>query len=116
MLFTFVLAVIGWIIFRAENLHDAVSYLAGICSMSLFDLSTAMLQLQDIGGLNIALPAIALMLMAEWLQRDKQHALQFDANGVMARSIVLRYAVYIVLTLSLIGLSGSQSEFIYFQF
>ena len=116
MLFTFVLAVIGWIIFRAENLHDSVSYLAGICSKSLFDLSTTMLQLQDIGGLNIALPAIALMLLAEWLQRDKQHALQFDANGVMARSIVLRYAVYIVLTLSLIGLSGSQSEFLYFQF
>lgn len=116
MILTFVFAVVGWIIFRAENLHDAISYLGCICNASLFDWSKSLIQLQDVGGLDIALPAIVMMLLAEWIHRDKQHALQFDANGLMSRSIVLRYAVYIVLTMSLIGLGGSQSEFIYFQF
>ena len=116
MIVTFVLALIGWVIFRAETLGDSISYLSGICSYSLLDFSTSAVQLADVDDLDVALSAIIVMMLAEWLQRDKQHALQFSPDSIFAKSIILRYVVYVVLTMSLIGLGGSQSEFIYFQF
>ena len=39
MLLTFCLAVIGWVIFRAETMTDAINYLASLFSPSLFDIA-----------------------------------------------------------------------------
>ena len=66
--------------------------------------------------LSKAVPAIALMLIAEWIQRDKQHALQFTGQGLMSRSIALRYTFYLLLIMTTLVYCGNKAEFIYFQF
>jgi hypothetical protein len=53
---------------------------------------------------------IVFVLVVEWLQRDKQHALQIEGAGLPAP---VRWACYNVLILAF---GGNQQEFIYFQF
>lgn len=107
MLFTFFLAVIGWIIFRAKTIGEAVDYLGNMFSASLF-------QFGGVKGWNY-LALSAVMLVVEWLQRDKQHALQFS-NKYLLNSRPLRWAVYLAVCLVCICMSGQKSDFIYFQF
>lgn len=115
MILTFCLAVIGWIIFRAESMGQAVDYLVSMCDVSLFDISGSLPQLKGL-DLTKSVPAICLILLAEWLQRGKQHALQFSGDNFLARHIVIRYAFYIIFMMIIIVFAGTQSEFIYFQF
>ncbi len=106
MLLTFFLAVIGWIIFRAESIKQAWEYLAKMCSSSLFSVSIPW-------GKKAALLYIIILVIVEWLQRDKQHALQIDGT---IRMPILRWTIYYILILTILGLQGKQTEFIYFQF
>lgn len=105
MLLTFLLVVAGWIVFRAESIGQAWDYLNRMCSPSLFQLSMAY-------GKRAGLYA-AVLLAVEWLQRDKQHALQIDGA---VKAPALRWCVYYMLVLSVLFLQGTQAEFIYFQF
>lgn len=107
MLLTFALVVIGWIIFRSESMTQCVDYLSGMCNASLFDVSFQY-------GKKALLFAF-LLLLAEWFQRDKQHALQLTGRGICAYRPV-RWCLYLGVVLVLVLFSGSQSDFIYFQF
>lgn len=105
MLLTFLFAVVGWIIFRAESIGQAWEYLSRICSPSLFQPS--------LQWGKKALLYVVILLIVEWLQRDKQHALQIDDAVKVS---VLRWCIYYILALSILFLQGMQAEFIYFQF
>jgi D-alanyl-lipoteichoic acid acyltransferase DltB (MBOAT superfamily) len=107
MLLTFALVVIGWVIFRAETISQACDYLAGMCDGSLTDIGSHK------GGL--AMVCSLVLLSAEWLQRGKEHALQFPKTG-SALNAIFRWSVYLVVVLCLLSFSGEKSEFIYFQF
>ena len=114
---TFLFVVIGWVIFRAPTLNDAVSYLS--CMLSLSELNVGqwlpqLMALQPAAGTAVA--GIALMTVGEWRSRHNQHALQSLDNGLLGRYTSLRYAFYIVMAMLTIAFAGSQSEFIYFQF
>ena len=115
---TFLLTVVGWIIFRAESMTDAIHYLEGLCSMSLFDLDSGMALMTSLDPLQLGpvVVGIIMMLTCEWFQRDKQHALQFSENHQIVGNVIVRCVVYLVLLLLITGVYGSQSEFIYFQF
>ena len=106
MFITFLLVVIGWIIFRAENIHQAWDYI--ICMVTKFD---------------FVLPAhgkdpliyIAILLVVEWFQRGKQFGLQIEEKGIF-RHQAIRWTLYYVLFIITLLLAGQQEEFIYFQF
>ena len=106
MFITFLLVVIGWIIFRAENFHQAWDYI--MCMVTRFD---------------FVLPAhgkdpliyIAILLVVEWLQREKQFGLQIEEKGIF-RYQAVRWTLYYVLFITTLLLAGQQEEFIYFQF
>ena len=105
---TFFLAVIGWIIFRAESMPQAWDFLVRMFSTLLSE------------GLYIAhgkryLVWGFLMLTFEWLQRDKQHALQLSHNGLM-RYAPARVALYALLVYIMFLYAGTVQTFIYFQF
>jgi hypothetical protein len=55
-------------------------------------------------------------LTVEWIQRRKQHALEFHPTG--RKLIVLRWAAYTVILLMIyfFGEYSTEYEFIYFQF
>ena len=112
---TFVLAVIGWVIFRAETMSDAVLYLSSMADISFFDIDSNMPYLK---GLNLTRLFVMLLLlvMVEWVQRTKQHALEFIEGGYMSRHKNTRTTLYLVMIMIIICLKGTQSEFIYFQF
>jgi D-alanyl-lipoteichoic acid acyltransferase DltB (MBOAT superfamily) len=107
LLLTFVLVVIGWIIFRAENISQAWDYLSRMCSSSLFSV--------EIHEGRRALLFVLIMLVIEWLQRSKEHGLQnIDVGILKFRPIrVIFYFLFIWIILLFLG---TQETFIYFQF
>jgi D-alanyl-lipoteichoic acid acyltransferase DltB (MBOAT superfamily) len=105
MILTFFLVVIGWIVFRAESIGDAWRYVCGIFDRDLFSMPDA----QGITGFCFA---ICILITAEWMQRDKEHAL--DLSGINAG--VLRYAIYLAVLFLIVTLGGHAENFIYFQF
>jgi hypothetical protein len=97
------LVVFARIFYRAENLDHAFGYVAGIFSPSFFSLPTS--------GL-VEIPLIFLMMTAEWVQREKQHALQLDRVPVKA----IRWTLYMSIILIIFCFGASPQNFIYFQF
>ncbi len=107
MLLTFFLAVIGWIIFRAESIGQAWEYVCGICERSLFSKPI----LIDV-ALHTSL-FIGLMLIAEWIQREKSHGLEI-MNKI--KPLWIRMLIYYALVVMVLEFNGSEQAFIYFQF
>lgn len=102
MLTTFVLAVFGWIIFRASSIGELWDYLSAMVSnWNICD---------ELEGKK-ALFFIAILLIVEWFNRTKAHAFAF-----YIRNIYLRWGVYLATTLLCLTQAGKQVQFIYFQF
>ena len=102
---TFVLTLIAWVFFRAENLSHALAYLSGIFSSSI--LSNPVKDPKDFLFLLFVFVAI------EWFQRDKQHALQIESFKIPRP---VRWIFYYGIILLIQNMGGAQQEFIYFQF
>lgn len=105
MLLTFFLAVIGWIIFRAESIGQAWEFFCGMCNTSLFTVPEAK-------GNTGLMMNILVLLVVEWLQRDKLHALDLSAIN----KGFVRWAVYFGVLFLLFAFGGNATNFIYFQF
>jgi len=109
--FTFFLCVIGWILFRAESMHQAVDYFGSLFSNSFYDGSC--LPKKQLFSVGIA---IFLLLTVEWIHRNKQHALQSLSSFVLFKYRFLRWTLYFALIILLIFNLDKGQEFIYFQF
>lgn len=104
MLTTFGLAVIGWVIFRADNIEQAFHYLSRMFSSSTFSLP------QIIGSRVIF--TILILLVVEWVGRRNLFALEH-----MPKRAAVRYTLYfIVVALILWAGDFGSNQFIYFQF
>ena len=104
---TFGLTLLAWVFFRAENVGHAFSYLSGIFTKSIFSLPTVFP--------IITIGLILLGIVIEWLQREKQHGLEFSKEDKFMTK-PLRWLIYIGLILLIFTFGGTQQEFIYFQF
>jgi len=106
---TFILLMFTFVIFRADNLSQAFDYYRRLFSPSIFYSFTIIEKVNTIA----TLAAIVLMLLAEWLQRDKQHALQIDAiKKFPVRAFIYFSLIFIILTFS----PAKITDFIYFKF
>ena len=114
MLLTFGLTVFAWIFFRAENIGHAFNYIDGIFSESLFHIP-----IQDLkkisSGVDIiyTISLISVLVLIEWFQRDKQHALQINNQN---KYPILRPIAYYSIIILIIYFQGNHQNFIYFQF
>ncbi|MBR4197312.1 MAG: MBOAT family protein [Bacteroidales bacterium] len=106
MLLTFFLAVVGWIIFRAESIGQAWEYVCGVCDASLF---TVFFKKKLVLS-NVIF--IVIMLVVEWLQREKAHGL----DVAKIKNGVVRFLIYYATILLILGCFGQGQTFIYFQF
>ena len=106
ILITFLLVVIGWVFFRADTISVAMDYLRILCSNSLFILPEYQVGMKKIGF------SLALLLVVEWVQRNRSHALNFDFNFPP----ILRWAIYMILTIIILEIGAESQSFIYFQF
>ncbi len=108
MLGTFILVIVGWIIFRAENIYQAFDYI-----MHLFSFSEC--SITDITKHFKLLLIIAGFVLIEWLQREKQHPLQIP-NCTIFKYRLVRIALYYIILMIIFAYHGTSSNFIYFQF
>lgn len=110
MLATFILAALGLIIFRSPSLHDFAGYMSSMLSSSL-------LQVGFGHEFKVALLYCLVMIVVEWLYRERRFALDFGPSpGGMLRHRWLRWTIYVGLFVFTILESGFHSNFIYFQF
>ena len=109
MIVTFIMVLIGWIIFRAEN----ISQLAGIGSKLIS--SDGFFNLYGSGLRADIFVFIGFMLIVEWLQRTKQHVLQFPDTRLFRLRLVRVGIYYLLIAWMWVAYSSSQ-QFIYFQF
>ncbi len=108
MLVTFAFVVVGRLFSRAPSLGEAWHYFTNLFTRSMF----------DFGSVEVGKKAIILclvLLVVDWIGREKEHPLQFDGNGLM-RHRACRWALYYGLIAAIIFLQGHQEAFIYFQF
>lgn len=107
MAVTFFLVVIGWVIFRAETIEQAFAYLSRMFTVSIFSFE----RFDGMRAFGFAL----ILLFIEWLQRDKQHALEFSQMKPFNFRLV-RWCSYFVIIMMIVLYSGGDQTFIYFQF
>lgn len=107
VILTFILAVIGWIIFRAESMSQAIGYFYSMLKNPFINSSMKYSRM--------AFCLAVILLLIEWLQKDKQHALQFGSNKLFQHKFI-RWTIYYILLILIILNTGSSQTFIYFQF
>ena len=108
MLLTFLLAMMGWILFRADSIEQAGQYYTHMFS-TLFDGSPTLTSNMDAW---VVFVAVTVMTVVEWLNRNREH--EFARQP---RNRFLRWSGYIAL-LFMIGafMVTNEMPFIYFQF
>ena len=109
ILLTFILVTISNIIFRADSMSHALDYFNHIFSFSVFSYP---LFTNRISAL-ISLIFSVILFITEWLQQDKEHALQL--NNIKVPKL-LRWGIYYAIGIVIIWYGGYQETFIYFQF
>ena len=110
MLLTFFLAVLGWIIFRAESIGQAWGYVCGMINKDLF--SIPWLKTRDYYIPKVVFAFI--MFVVEWLQRGKEHVLELGYDRKFSWLRFLLY--YSLLLLMWLYAEPGGTTFIYFQF
>ena len=67
--------------------------------------------------IKVALVYCIVMLVVEWIYREKRFALDFgDSPSGIVRYRTVRWSIYIMLFVFTVLMSGLHSNFIYFQF
>jgi hypothetical protein len=95
MVGTFLLVMVGWVLFRSPDILCFVDYLSGIWDSSLLSMPFV----ENALHLAVTGVAIALMLWMEW-----------------RKQLPNRWWMYYALTLAIWWFAGQDIDFIYFQF
>lgn len=108
MLLTFLLAVMGWVLFRADSIEQAIAYYSHMFS-TLFEGTLVLTSTMDAW---VVLVSVVVMTVVEWANRDCEH--EFHRQP---RSRTLRWGFYILLLFMIGGyMVTNEMPFIYFQF
>lgn len=105
MLLTFLLATLGWIIFRSPSIAFAVDYIGGF-------LRPGSLLWPLEGDHVFVIPALIIMLVVEWLNRDQAHEFVRQPRLRPLRWILYMLLIFIIMAF----MQTSEMPFIYFQF
>jgi D-alanyl-lipoteichoic acid acyltransferase DltB (MBOAT superfamily) len=105
---TFLLAVIGWVIFRADNIHQACIYLYGMIGYHSSPLSNC--GLSSIIVLE-ALVGVLFLIWMEFRRRGNDVVLQFHS-----RYSAVNWIGYLTVAYWALFFYKEGQEFIYFQF
>jgi alginate O-acetyltransferase complex protein AlgI len=109
IILTFILVLLTNIVFRADSVTHAFDFFRHIFSTSLFSFPLFTNRISAVTALIFSV----IMLFIEWLQRDKEHALQLDSIKMKP---VFRWSIYYAIGIIILWFGGSQDTFIYFQF
>jgi alginate O-acetyltransferase complex protein AlgI len=109
ILLTFFLVCLTWVFFRSPSMEMAFTVFGEIFSPSLLRKPPGTMP-----GLRAVIAfGVGLMLLVEWLQRERQHGLEY--SGRFSRPV--RWSAYFAVCLVIILFApDSNDTFIYFQF
>ena len=107
IMFTFLLVVIGWIIFRSQSIDSALD-----CIQRIFTDNP----LVGLGILKGKLIYLTPLFIIEWITRKEEHGLCFNNISIVSKCKSLRWSIYTILFIVVLLFSGKQDQFIYFQF
>jgi len=103
IIITFSVTCIAWIFFRAESVTQAYQYIKRICSTQLFTIPHLPVK---------AMALIAIMLIVEWINRERFHGLEIKRFSPWIRRFFYIILIFIILRYANFG----NNAFIYFQF
>ena len=106
MLITFGLTLVAWVFFRAGTVTAAIHYIGDIFSSSLFTVPVI--------KTPFIFVFIAVLLVFEWIFREKQYGLQLDSVN-LHKSIKWSLMFSLGLVIFIFG-NFNKTEFIYFAF
>lgn len=106
---TFSLTVFAWIFFRAENITHALNFIGQIFSPSVFVYP----EFDNMPKATVVLGFILFLLVVEWAGRRNLYAIEQFA---LLWKRPYRWAFYYFLVLAIVLFSGTEQQFIYFQF
>jgi alginate O-acetyltransferase complex protein AlgI len=111
---TFVLVLIAWVFFRADSIHQALSFLNAIFSRSLWTSPLpAMQRLEILWPATVSMVGIVALVQIEWLQRARKFALEVEYQPSALRWLAYTCLLGLIVTLRY---TGAPLDFIYFQF
>lgn len=110
MAWIFFLVSLGLIIFRADNIKQAVEYFGGI-----FGTSSLITKPYGLGMLIPVLCVTAVMFIVEWYQRNEEYGLVLRKRGVLKYKAITAL-IYWALIICILIKGGEAQEFIYFKF
>lgn len=113
---TFWLIAFTYIFFRADDITHSKEYAYGLYNnIKLSFLPVNITQQYDINIHEISRTILftMLMLLIEWFNRDKDHGLFFSKKHEYP---IIRWGLYVLLTVIILWWAGDQETFIYFQF
>ena len=105
IIFTFILATLGWIIFRADNIEMVNTYFT-----RLFD--PALWGIPYLTNKVFTFLPLCIMIFMEWIHRGNSHGLSLE----MVKNRFVRYMIYFALAFLIVINMGPEQNFIYFQF
>lgn len=110
MVTTFSMALIGWIIFRSDNINIAWQYLTRMFT-DFISLPKGIYLQGEIEYFLVCCVSIFILLFMEWSNRNQEHS--FDIKRFKT---LYRWAIYSILLFLIIRYTGKIQTFIYFQF
>jgi alginate O-acetyltransferase complex protein AlgI len=114
---TFLLVVIGWVMFRADSVGDAMRFYAAMFSFDSLQVSEVFAS--NIDSLQLTTLALAFVVVAwsGWRSRNPSEASLAAVQGIGVRGAVLGAVMLPLFALAVLKLSAqSYSPFLYFQF
>ena len=102
---TFILATLGWIIFRADNIDIVTSYFTRLFDYALWGIPYLT------NKVFIFIP-LFIMIYLEWIHRSSSHGLSLE----IVKNRFARYLIYFLLAFLILINMGPEQSFIYFQF
>lgn len=112
ILFTFLLVVFGWILFRADNITVASACFSAIFSKTLFSVP----DIGIISGNKTMLLATAMMVITMIISEYRMRRYDFTLDVVCVKSKAIRWIIYLSVVFAILLFTGEQEKFIYFQF
>ena len=109
MLLTFILVMLGWIMFKSDSISQAFEYCQGMLQWGTLRASYRLFTQPEVRGCTFAILA---MLIVEWWNRRESHGLALSK----VKSAFVRIAIYFALVVAVLCSYGSNQSFIYFQF
>ncbi|MCR5659437.1 MAG: MBOAT family protein [Bacteroidales bacterium] len=110
---TFAFVVCGCIIIRSESIEDAWNYFLGMIQLGTIRAVYRFFSWPGITPSNIF---IVIMLVIEWLQREKQHGLEKTKKFCLFHNEYIGPIIYVLALIIFLIFEGKHSSFIYFQY